>query len=216
MAAGSIAIRWRSWLKALLFLPFLAVAVIVVGATVVISPYWKMARQVDLQFREPEFGAPQTIPWEYHSLDEVPEHLIQAVVVAQDPYLFESSAYVRYFFDGAGCSKILAAGLVPGRSYSRHLVVPLVAVRLERAYTESELLELFINHSYYGEGYVGIGQAAKGYYGKEVADLTREEAAVLAGVLSSPEYLSPVTNPEGAREAGERVQTLMDEQFGTP
>lgn len=216
MAAGSIAIRWRSWLKALLFLPFLVVAVIVVGATVVITPYWKMARQVDIRFDKPAITPTADLAWRWYSLDEVPKPFIQAVVVAQDPFLFERSSYVRQFFGGAGCSDKLAGPLVPGRSYSRHLVVPLVAIRLERAYTESELLELFINHSYYGEGYVGIGQAAKGYYGKEVGGLTREEAAILAGILSWPEYLSPVANPEGAREAGERVLALMDEKYGAP
>lgn len=71
---------------------------------------------------------------------------------------------------------------------------------LEENYTKIELLELYVNIIDFGEGYTGILEASRGYYGKEPIDLAREECAMLIGVPNSPKLYSPVSNPKLAEK----------------
>ncbi len=81
-------------------------------------------------------------------------------------------------------------GLVE-RSYERKLVEIFLANRIERQYSKSEILELYLNRIYFGGGLYGVEAAARGYFGKAAADLSLDQAAMLAGLIKSPNNLSP-------------------------
>src|SRR4030095_15126849 len=115
-------------------------------------------------------------------------------------------ALVRDVLSGSakeGASSItqqLARNSLPlgGRSMSRKLLEAMVALRIERDFTKQQILELYVNRIYFGNGCYGIETASQAYFGKNASKLNLSEAALLAGLIRSPNRFSPLKNPEGA------------------
>lgn len=80
-----------------------------------------------------------------------------------------------------------------------------MAFALERAYTKNEILELYVNTIYFGNGYYCIKDASEGYFGKEPEDLTDYESTLLAGVPNAPSKYAPTVNLELAEKRQEQV-----------
>ncbi|MBP1690144.1 MAG: mrcA [Deltaproteobacteria bacterium] len=89
--------------------------------------------------------------------------------------------------------------LSPEKSYERKLKEILLALRLERQLTKDEILYLYLNLIYLGNGSYGVGAAAQEYFGKDVADLDLAEAALLAGLPQAPSRYSPVRHWDRAK-----------------
>src|SRR4029077_814771 len=85
-----------------------------------------------------------------------------------------------------------------GRTMSRKLLEAMVALRIERQFTKQQILELYINRIYFGTGCYGVETASQAYFGKSASNLNLPEAALLAGLIRSPNRFSPLKNPEGA------------------
>lgn len=85
----------------------------------------------------------------------------------------------------------------------------ITAIQIERTYSKSEILEMYLNHIYFGHGNYGIKAAAKYYFNKDVKYLQLEECAMLAGVLNLPAYYSPVTHPDRALRKRNIVLKVM-------
>src|SRR5690606_8894093 len=78
-------------------------------------------------------------------------------------------------------------------------------------YTKDQILELYLNHIYFGEGSYGIEAAARTYFGKSAPELDLAESALLAAIPRSPSAYDPYTNPELARERRNLVLGRMAE-----
>ncbi|MEI6561290.1 MAG: transglycosylase domain-containing protein [Verrucomicrobiota bacterium] len=87
------------------------------------------------------------------------------------------------------------------RSFHRKVLEAFVAQRIERNFTKEQILECYLNRVYFGKGFYGIEAAARGYFGKPARQLTLSECATLAGMLRSPNKLSPWTNRKACLEA---------------
>src|SRR5881296_4564904 len=85
-----------------------------------------------------------------------------------------------------------------GRTLSRKVLEAMVALRIEREFTKQQILELYINRIYFGTGCYGVETASQLYFGKSASKLNLSEAALLAGLIRSPNRFSPLKNPEGA------------------
>src|SRR6202011_169219 len=115
-------------------------------------------------------------------------------------------ALVRDLLSGSakeGASSItqqLARNSLPlgGRNISRKLLEAMVALRIEREFSKQQILELYVNRIYFGAGCYGVETASQAYFGKHASKLNLPEAALLAGVIRSPNRFSPLRNPEGA------------------
>ncbi len=83
-----------------------------------------------------------------------------------------------------------------------------LALELEKRYDKREILEMYLNAIYFGEGAYGAQSAARTYFAKSAADLTLAEAALLAGLPQQPSRLSPYDNPQGA--VARRNEVLAD------
>ncbi|MBS0660407.1 MAG: PBP1A family penicillin-binding protein [Verrucomicrobia bacterium] len=94
-----------------------------------------------------------------------------------------------------------------GRTLDRKLLEACIALRIERAYTKDQILTHYINRIYYGAGLYGIEAASLSYFGKHAKDLELSEAAVMAGIIRSPNRFSPLKNPAGAE--GNRNDVLQ-------
>jgi penicillin-binding protein 1A len=80
------------------------------------------------------------------------------------------------------------------KSKERKLLEMFVALEIEKHYNKDKILELYLNRVYFGNGFFGAEAAAKGYFGKRAKDVNVSEAAMLAGLLRSPDRLSPWRN----------------------
>src|SRR5437667_12367329 len=149
------------------------------------------------------------------SLSEVSPFFITAVLAREDSRFYEHKgidwrgilrALVRDVMSGSpkeGASSItqqLARNSLPlgGRTLSRKLLEAMVALRIERQFTKQQILELYVNRIYFGNGCYGVETASQAYFGKSASKLNLPEAALLAGLIRSPNRFSPLKNPEGA------------------
>lgn len=106
--------------------------------------------------------------------------------------------------------------LNPERSLRRKLQEALMALLLEARYSKQEILEAYVNEIYLGQNgavqIIGVEQASEAYFGKRVTYLTLPEAATLAGIIRSPNMLSPMRYPERAKPRRDTVLGLMKDQ----
>ncbi len=86
------------------------------------------------------------------------------------------------------------------RGYGRKLLEMFVAQEIERRFSKSKILELYLNRVFFGDGFYGAEAAARGYFGKHAKDLNLSESATLAGLLKSPNKLSPWRNNKACVE----------------
>src|SRR5437667_10050260 len=157
------------------------------------------------------------------SLDEVSPLFINALLAREDTRFYQHGgidwrgilrALVHDVLSGSakeGASSItqqLARNSLPlgGRTISRKLLEAMVALRIERQFTKQQILELYVNRIYFGNGCYGVETASQAYFGKSASQLNLPEAALLAGLIRSPNRFSPLKNPEGA--ANERNAVL--------
>jgi len=97
--------------------------------------------------------------------------------------------------------------LTPDKTIRRKLQELVLSRRLERAFTKDQILELYLNKAYFGDGLYGVEAASLGYFGKHAADLDVPEAALIAGLVKSPSTYAPTVN---ATRALARRATVLD------
>src|SRR6266852_1256918 len=106
--------------------------------------------------------------------------------------------------------------LNPERTWRRKGTEALMAILLELRYRKAEILEAYLNEIYLGQNgavqIIGVEQASQVYFGKHVTYLTLPEAATLAGIIRSPNVLSPLKHPERAKPRRDTVLQLMRDQ----
>lgn len=150
-------------------------------------------------------------------IDKVPEHLKDAFIAVEDVRFYEHAGVdpkgiVRAVIanvtnkgvseGGSTITQQLAknAYLTQDRTLKRKVQEVFLALQLERKYTKDEILELYLNQIYFGQGAYGVQAAAKTYFGKNVEDLDLNECAMLAGIPKSPNYFSPLNNLQAAQQ----------------
>lgn len=101
--------------------------------------------------------------------------------------------------------------LTQERTMQRKLQEVILAVWLERKYSKDEILDLYLNRVYFGNGAYGIEAAAQRYFGKSARTVTLSEAALLAGLVKSPSKLAPTRNFDGAERRAQIVLAAMSD-----
>lgn len=145
-------------------------------------------------------------------IKDIPKHLMDAVVAIEDERFYSHTgidlrgiarALYRAFFvygelreGGSTITQQLARNvfLTLERTPSRKIMEILLALRIETTLSKEEILHLYLNIIYFGEGCYGIESAARTYLGKSVKNLNLAESALLAGIIRSPENYSPLKN----------------------
>ena len=101
--------------------------------------------------------------------------------------------------------------LTQERTLWRKMQEAVLAVWLERKFSKSQILELYLNRVYFGSGAYGVEAAAQRYFGKSARQVKVSEAAMLAGLVKSPSRLAPSHNPNGAERRAQTVLAAMTE-----
>jgi penicillin-binding protein 1B len=165
--------------------------------------------------------------------DEIPANLVQAVIAIEDRRFFEHSGidywrilgamrndifHLHRYREGASTlTQQLARGffLTPERTYSRKLREAVISIILEHRFSKKQIFEMYANQINLGQrgsfSIDGFGEAAQAYFGKDVRELDLAECALLAGVIQSPNRLSPFRHPERAIDRRNLVLDSMVE-----
>lgn len=164
----------------------------------------------------------------YTPLDQLPALYPQAVVAVEDRRFYDHNgvdpiAIARAVWvnlrtgslaeGGSTLTQQLAKNLyfTQEKKFTRKVAEVFTAWDLERRYTKDEILELYINSIYYGEGYYGIYSASRGYFGKDPAEMTDYECTLLVGVPNAPSVYAPTVNPDlAAQRQRQVVDSLVD------
>ncbi len=163
-------------------------------------------------------------------LAEISDNLEQALIASEDKNFYEHSGYSIRGIGGAAIANVLnrdatAYGgstltqqlvknnlLSSSKSFLRKYQELSIAIAVERNYTKDQILEMYINSVYYGEGAFGIEQAAKTYFNKSPQQLTLAESSMLIGILPAPSSYSPISGDvEKAKRQQKRVLNSMAE-----
>src|SRR5690625_3606345 len=164
-------------------------------------------------------------------LEEVPDHVIDAVISIEDKRFYEHSgvdfrSIVRALYrDLIARSKVEGAStitqqlaknlfLTNEKTWLRKTKEVMIALYLEREFTKDEILEMYLNVVYFGQGQYGIEAAANKYFYKSVDELTIEEGALLAGMVKAPNGYSPIDHADKAKNRRDLVlQAMTDEGY---
>ena len=148
-------------------------------------------------------------------LERMSPNLIKAVVSVEDQRFYDHSG-VDFIRVGAAAIRNLQEGrraeggstitqqlarqtfLSRDKTYRRKLKEVILAAHIEREYSKKEILEIYLNKVYLGDGFYGVEAASLGYFGKHASALTVEESALLAGLIQSPSTYAPTVNPDRA------------------
>lgn len=160
------------------------------------------------------------------SIDEVPANLQNAFIAVEDNRFYEHHGVdplgiIRAVFrniisgnataqGGSTITQQLArnAFLSQEQTLKRKLLEAFLALKIERQYTKKEILEMYMNQIYFGQGCYGIQTASKVYFGKDVKDLSLAQCALIAGLPNSPNYYSPFHSVEAAKQ---RQSIVLDQ-----
>ena len=164
---------------------------------------------------------------EYVKYDDIPARIIEGLVAIEDTQFFEHHGVNPDAISRAIIKDIAAGGFVEGASTLTQQLVKmliltrekklirkvkeaLLSIRLETILTKEEILERYLNHVYFGHNYYGIKTAAKGYFNKDLYELTLKEMAILVGLPRAPSFYDPTKNLKISLARANQVITRLN------
>lgn len=163
-------------------------------------------------------------------LSQIPQNTKNAVIAAEDKHFYNHSGFsipaiagaivadIKYknmSYGGSTITQQLVKNslLNPDKNLLRKYQEVILAEEIERRYNKEQILEMYLNSVYFGEGAFGIEEAAQTYFGKTVKDLDLAESSMLAGLLPAPSAMSPISGDYSlARKRQQYVLSQMQEQ----
>jgi penicillin-binding protein 1A len=191
------------------------------SASVILDRNGKIFGQIYVENRE-------TVPYEKLAPD-----LINAVIAVEDAKFYEHHGYDPMGIIRSALKNLTAGHVRQGgstitqqlarnsfslkeRTYRRKLLEIFLARRIEQNFSKKKILELYLNRIYFGGGMYGAEAAARGYFGKSARDMTLAECATLAGLIKSPNRLSPWSDRTSSRETRDfALDRMRDNGFIT-
>src|SRR3954451_21050912 len=191
------------------------------SASVILDRNDKIFGQIYVENRE-------TVPY-----DQLPRDLVNAVVSVEDNKFYQHGGYDLLGIIRAALKNVTAGHVRQGgstitqqlarnsfslkeRTYRRKLLEIFLAKRIEDKFSKQKILELYLNRIYFGGGMYGAEAAARGYFGKSARDMTLAECATLAGLIKSPNRLSPWSDRANSRETRDfALDRMRDNGFIT-
>lgn len=164
----------------------------------------------------------------YTNIEDVPQIYKNAVISVEDHRFYEHSGIDIIAIGRAIINDVKAMEFVEGGStitqqlskniyftqdkkMVRKVAELFMSFEIEKNYEKDEILELYINTSYFGNGYYTLKEAAKGYFNKELNEMTDSELILLAGIPNAPSVYAPTRNPGLAKQRQKQVINKMIE-----
>lgn len=164
----------------------------------------------------------------YTKISELPQMYLDAVISVEDHRFYKHSGIDVIAIGRAIINDIKAMDFVEGGStitqqiakneyftqekkITRKIAEVFMAYEIEKNYLKDEILELYINTIYFGNGYYNIKDACEGYFGKSPNEMTEGECIMLAGIPNAPSVYNPKENPKLTKERQKQVADKMVE-----
>ena len=162
----------------------------------------------------------------YTKLEELPKIYIDAVLAVEDHRFYNHNGIDIISIGRAIIKDIQAMEFVEGGStitqqiakniyftqekrMTRKIAEVFMARELEENYSKEEILELYLNTSYFGDGYYTVAEASRGYFDKKPNEMTDYECIMLAGIPNAPSIYAPTKNPELSKQRQRQVANAM-------
>lgn len=162
----------------------------------------------------------------YTTIEEMPQMYINAVISVEDKRFFTHPGIDIIAIGRAALNDIKAMSFVEGGStitqqlakniyftqekkITRKIAEVFMAFDIEKAYDKNEILELYLNTSYFGDGYYTVKEASRGYFGKEPMEMDDYECIMLAGIPNAPGVYAPTKNLDLAKQRQRQVAEKM-------
>ena len=153
----------------------------------------------------------------YIELENVPKMYIDAVICVEDHRFYKHNGIDIIAIGRAFVNDVKALRLVEGgstitqqlskniyftqdKNFTRKIAEVFMAFKIEKNYEKKEILELYINTLYFGDGYNNLEEACEGYFNKSLDKISDGEAILLAGIPNAPSVYAPTKNPELAQK----------------
>ncbi|MEP7071788.1 MAG: PBP1A family penicillin-binding protein [Verrucomicrobiota bacterium] len=186
------------------------------SASVILDRNGKIFGQIYVENR-------QTVPY-----DQLPRDLVNAVVSMEDTKFYQHNGYdlsgmIRAMFKNVSAGRVRQGAstitqqlarnsfALKERTFRRKLVEIFLSQRIEETLSKQKIMELYLNRIYFGGGLYGAEAAARGYFNKHANEMSLGECASLAGVVRSPNRLSPWSDMKAALESRNIVLSRMHE-----
>jgi penicillin-binding protein 1A len=161
-------------------------------------------------------------------LEKMPATLLDAVLAKEDRKFHQHWGVDLHRLTGALYANVKAMRIAEGAStvtqqlarmlfltyektLTRKIKEWMTAIQIERTYSKDQILEMYLNHYYFGQGAYGVQAAAQTYFNKNVEDLTLGESALLIGLLGAPYRFDPLEHPEMALRRRNIVLRAMED-----
>lgn len=164
----------------------------------------------------------------YTTYEELPQSYIDAVIAVEDHRFFKHKgvdpiAIIRAVYNnirvrelregGSSITQQLCKNIYfnQNRKLTRKIAETFMAIKIEKECSKEEIFELYVNTSYFGDGYYKVGDASKGYFNKKPIDMNIYECTLLAGIPNAPSVYAPTKNLDLAEQRQRQVINKMVE-----
>ena len=164
----------------------------------------------------------------YTEFSELPQMYVNAVISVEDKRFFKHGGIDIIAIGRATINDIKAMSYVEGGStitqqlaknmyftqekiMERKIAEVFMAWKIEANYSKEDIFELYVNSIYFGNGYYTVKEACKGYFNKDISEMTDYECIMLAGIPNAPSVYAPTVNPELAKQRQKQVMDKMIE-----
>ena len=218
-AAVKQALRWTGRILLILLTVLALLAIIFLSRGY--SLYQKAVQQKSLAAAVEEIRDKE----DYTPLAALPQTYLDAVVSAEDCRFYQHEGIDLISIGRAAIHDIQTLSLEEGGStitqqlakiyftqekdFSRKFAEMFLAFDLERNYSKNEILELYVNTIYFGDGYYSVKEASQGYFGKFPSEMNQQECTLLAGIPNAPSVYAPTKNPDLAAQRQRQVLDKM-------
>lgn len=164
----------------------------------------------------------------YTTFENLPKTYIEAVIAVEDHRFYKHNGVDIYGITraiindirmwelregGSTITQQLAKNIyfTQNRKLTRKIAETFMALKIEKECSKEEIFELYVNTSYFGDGYYCVGDASQGYFDKDPIDMTDYESTLLAGIPNAPSVYAPTNNFELATQRQRQVINRMIE-----
>ncbi|MBR5636339.1 MAG: transglycosylase domain-containing protein, partial [Pseudobutyrivibrio sp.] len=162
----------------------------------------------------------------YITFDQIPTYVTQAIISIEDKKFYQHDgvdykAIVRALITVMRDKEITQGGstitqqlartifLTSEKTWQRKVEEIYIASEMEKKYSKDQILEFYLNNVYFANGYYGIQAAAKGYFSKDISELSLSEICYLLAIPNSPTYYDPIVNPQNTIERRNLILQAM-------
>lgn len=205
------------------FLTILGIMVSVIIMVLGYQAYENEMRKMPVEIKVTEIKNKE----DFITIEEISPYFLDAIVATEDHRFYKHGAIDGIAILRATVENVLEGRLVQGgstitqqlaknmyftneKTFIRKIGELFVAYELEEEYSKEEILELYVNIIYYGDGNTGIKEASNNYFHKAANQLTLDEATLLAGLPQAPSRYALSENYEAAKKRQKQVVAAMD------